>query len=222
MFVRFTQVTITILLLFVLPGVVWFESIGNLLTDFRPSSMPGQNLYLFSKLMGLYVIIFLWLQVTYGLTRNDRLLGLPLWTKKRHQYLGITTFVMIVLHVSFFVLAVSIRKNTFAVGLLFPNFDGFYHTMLSVGWFALVMVIAVISARVMREKLNFNWIWMHRLSLPALFLGLTHGLMIGSEATMGALFYLYISLGVITALLLFKRFVNFVSSKTVRICNNNG
>lgn len=213
MFLRPTVMAMTILFLFVLPAVVWFESTGNLLTDFRPNSMPGQNLYLLSKLMGLYVMILLWLQVMYGLTRNDALFNFLVWTKQRHQYLGIATFVMIVLHVSFFILAVSIRTNAFAYSLLFPNFEDYYHSMLTLGWFALVMIIVAILARVFRERLSFNWVWLHRLSLPALLLGLTHGLMIGSDATMGVLFYLYVSLGVITALVLFKRIAIYVSGK---------
>lgn len=211
---RSMHLSLIVLLLLVLPGVIWFQSTGNLLTDFRPGNMPGQVPYLLSKLMGLYVIIFLWLQVMYGLTRNDRLFTfVPTWTKKRHQQLGITTFVAIVLHYGLFVAAVSMRKGHFAYGLLAPNFSDFYHSMLSLGWFALMMIVAVIFVRLARSWKNANALWVHRLAIPALFLALTHGLMIGSEANMGALIYLYLSLGAITVLVLIKRLVAFYSTK---------
>jgi len=213
---RLVNTSLIVLLLLVLPGMVWFQSTGNLLVELRPGSMPGQVPYLLSKLMGLYVVIFLWLQVMYGLTRDDRLFAfLPAWNKKRHQLMGITTFVTIVLHYALFVAAVSIRKGTFAYDLLVPDFSDYYHTMLSLGWLALVMIIAVIFARVARNYIEINMIWLHRLAIPALFLALTHGLMIGSEASMDALIYLYLSLGVTAALIVLRRFMIFFSGKSV-------
>ena len=215
MLLRAINTSLIVLLLLVLPGVIWFESTGNLLADFRPDNMPGQVPYLLSKLMGLYVIIFLWLQVMYGLTRNDRLFAfVPAWTKKRHQLMGITTFAVIVTHYALFVAAVSMRKGHFAYGLLAPNFSDFYHTMLSLGWFAFIMIMAVIFVRMARTFMKVNSLWVHRLAIPALFLGLTHGLMIGSEASMGALIYLYLSLGAITALVVLRRFMTFVSGRS--------
>jgi len=212
---RSVNTSLVVLLLLVLPGVVWFQSTGNLLADLRPGSMPGQVPYLLSKLLGLYVIIFLWLQVMYGLTRNDYLFALlPAWSKKRHQLLGITTIVVIVLHYVLFVAAVSIRKGMFAYDLLVPDFSDYYHTMLSLGWLAFIMIIAVLFARVARKYIKINMIWVHRLAVPALFTGLVHGLMIGSEASMGALIYLYLSLGVLTGLVVLRRFMMFVSGKS--------
>lgn len=183
------------------PIMIWLQSTGYSMGDLRSGGLPGQSYYLLSKLVGLYAIIAMACQVLYGLSKqlpSSRLI--PPWAVSRHRLLGVATLVLILLHAGLFILAVSIRKQEFAAGLLIPHFfKDFYHTMVSVGWLSLVIVLCVVAARVARNRLPFNWLWIHRLATPAIFLALLHALMIGSETRIGVLMYIYIALGMLIA-----------------------
>jgi len=190
------------------PLLIWLQSTGYSVSDFRQGGLPGQNYYLLSKLTGLYALILMGSQVIYGLSKqHSSTFLLPRWTLSRHRLLGIVTLSMILVHASLFILAVSIRKQEFATGLLIPHFfKDFYHTMVSFGWLALVIVLCVMAIRIIKDRISLNWLWIHRLAIPAILFALIHALMIGSETRAGILLSIYIALGLLVVWNVIQRY----------------
>ena len=188
------------------PLIIWLQSTGYSFNDLRVGGLPGQNYYLLSKLLGLYAIILLAMQVVYGLSRlHVSRFHFLRWTQTRHRLLGILTLVLILIHVSLFILAVSIRKQAIALELLLPHFSDFYSTILSLGWLSLVFVLCAVLVRLVQHGLGDKRIWIHRLVVPAVFLSLFHAFLIGSEFRVGLLFYVYVGLFLLLILALMKR-----------------
>src|SRR3990167_2131678 len=121
--------------IFLVPGLTFFKTTGDLTVYFRHKVLDGQFLYVVSKFLGLYALIFLWLQVLKGLLGEygDRFLG----TQRSftfHRNLGLWIISLFMSHAVLFVWSVSIRNNHFAFGLLIPHFLGsYYPSILSLG-----------------------------------------------------------------------------------------
>jgi len=182
------------LVVFLLPLLLWHIT-SDVYGYFRYGAPTGQIWYVFSKLFGLYGALLLWYQAFYTLLKNTRYANaLPLWTLLRHRYLGSLTLLLITCHIAFFVTAVSLRKETFAWGLLLPDFTDFYHTAITLGLVAFaIAVIAVLSA-ILRRGLPSVWKIVHRAMLIVVTLGLVHGFLIGTETRYGLYEIFYCSL----------------------------
>jgi DMSO/TMAO reductase YedYZ heme-binding membrane subunit len=192
----------------VLPGVTWWSSIDAPARYLAAGVPPGQLLYVLAKLAGLYAMALLWLQVLYGLLRETAW-AVPArrWTVAAHRNLGITVAMLAVLHAGLFITGVSMRAGHFAAGLLVPNFGGaYYASTVSLGVTAAWLLIAVILAAALRRREGLQWVWVHRLGLPALALVFFHSLLVGSESRLGAMPYLYGIMGVVFCAALIYRF----------------
>ncbi len=148
-------------------------------------------MYVLAKLAGLYAFVLLWVQVMFGLLKNDSLSRylLPQWSMGKHRLLGIATLLTAWAHFLMFFAAVSLRKDTIAYDLLLPEFGkGIYFIAVSLGWFALIGMTLVAIAGTLRNKTHGIWVLAHRLSLAVFLMALIHAQMIGSEAKGGIWF----------------------------------
>ncbi len=147
-----------------LPLVTWLAAIGNPVTYFHYELPPGQVMYILAKLAGLYAFVLLWVQVMFGLLKNDPLSRylLPQWSMGKHRLLGIATLLAAWAHFLLFFAAVSLRKDTIAYDLLLPEFGkGIYFIAVSLGWFALIGMTLVAIAGILRNKTHGIWVLAH-------------------------------------------------------------
>lgn len=189
-------------IIFVLPLALW-----NFTTDvvsyFLYGAPIGQIWYIFSKLFGLYAALLLWYQAVSTLLKNTHYSAVfPQWTFLRHRVLGSLTFLTIVMHIICFVIAVSLRKESIAWGLLLPDFRDFYHSAITIGLFGFLVTLVAIAAAMLRGRFPRFWKLVHRGMIIAVSLGLVHGYLIGTETRYGLyeLFYGALIIGFMMAL----------------------
>lgn len=200
----FNGVTVITLIMAVIPVVIWMQSTGDLSIYIDYETPPGQLYYVFSKLMGMYAIFLLWLQVIFMLIKRSSIgEKLPHWSIKLHRNLGIITFCCLLVHAVLFMTAVSIRKGHLAFGALIPKFDhGFYTSAVSLGVLALYGLILVIIAGFIRKRGIKKAKWFHRISIISLMLTLIHCLLIGTETRYYLMITVYaFMIGTLTAAL---------------------
>lgn len=194
---------ILLVALLLVPGITHMLHTGNWEIYFRNDSLDGQFLYILSKLVGLYAIILLWLQLMSGLVRNVFFFD---WHPVMHRNLGLLILSLVVLHVVLFVAGVSIRNGYFAYKLLLPNFFGsYYPKIVALGIVALWLLIMAAVFAAVRNKLPVVWKWAHRLMLAVFALGFVHSYLIGSEARAGGMLYLYYLMGALSIIALVVR-----------------
>ena len=188
------------------PAFLWLQSVGDLSIYFVHETPPGQLYYIFSKLVGLYAIFLLWLQIILALMARAQTRALLNYSQSFHQKLGGMAFVMVLLHIALFTTAVSIRKGHLAVAVLLPDFNnGFFNTAVALGVLALYAVIAVVIAGYLKRR-HFKFAkWVHRLSVPALILSLLHCLMIGTETRYLTAVVVYSAMIVLLVYSLFRK-----------------
>lgn len=191
--------------LVVFPAGFWLITSGASIFAYGYVMPEGQEFYLLSKLAGLYALTCAWLQVMNGLLKDAPLgrLLLPAWSVKIHRRIGMMTLIAALLHVGLFVAAVSLRKQTFAYGLLLPNFSDYYHSMVSLGLLAFITMLAVAVTGILRMRKGVGG-KIHRIFPAIILFGTIHAQQIGSDATHGVWFYLYFFFGV-TALVAWIR-----------------
>lgn len=194
--------------LMITPLWVWISVEGNPLTYITHPVPAGQALYIFSKLVGLYAFTLLWLHVVWVILRNTQLgYLLPRWQKHYHQTMGISITVIILMHVTLFISAVSLRKESFAYNLLLPNFSDYYHSLLSLGLLALWLLPVVIYAG-FKLRVDATKRWLHRLGFILFTLIFFHGIGVGSETKSGIMLWMYLSMGVSVPIALLMRWLN--------------
>ncbi|MEW5250938.1 hypothetical protein [Microbulbifer discodermiae] len=170
---------------FVLPLCLWHIT-SDVYVYFRYGAPSGQIWYVFSKLFGLYGALLLWYQVVSTLLKKTRYACvLPRWTLLRHRYLGGMTLLFVAGHVAFFVTAVSLRKGVFAGSLLLPDFRDFYHSAITLGLVAKLLLLVAVLAAMGRKYIPGVWKMMHRGMFIVVALGLVHGFLIGTETRYG-------------------------------------
>jgi len=188
---RATLSKVFLVLIFACPLCIWFYT-SDVYSYYRYGSPVGQIWYVSSKLFGLYAVLLLWFQAISSLLKDTRYwVKFPCWTMLRHQYIGTASLFLVVLHVFSFTVATSLRKDTFAWRLLLPDFSDFYHTSISVGLFAFLILIFSFLVAIFRTRIPFNWRYLHRGMLIAIALGIIHSFLIGTETRYGVykLFY---------------------------------
>jgi len=196
-----------LIVLFVIPGMTWLWNVGDIASYFMYTNLDGQFVYVLSKLTGLYAMMFIWLQLLLGLlkTQIKHLYGDV--SSKVHSRLGISTLVLVILHVVLFVTAVSLRNDYFAWKLLVPEFSqGYYALMLTVGLGALIiLLVSILSRGVLVNVNNSIKLWLHRLVFIAFYMILIHSYTIGTESRIGVMNILYLLMLVsITGILIFR------------------
>lgn len=165
------------------PFIIWLQSVGDIRIYIDYETPPGQVAYLFSKLAGLYAVLLLWLQVVLALFQKTPFAAkVSFWSVNFHRNLGIATFLILLLHVSLFITAVSLRKDHFSFRPLLPNFSqGFYDLAVTLGVLALYGLLFVIITGYLRKRGISIAKWLHCVSVLALVLALIHCLWIGTE-----------------------------------------
>ena len=202
------------MVLLLVPLYIWLDAEGNILDYFVYDMPKGQFFYIMSKLLGLYAFVFLWLHISYALLKNTLLSRFIIpWNVKQHQKLAIFSFFLICIHLLLFISAVSLRKETIAFDLLFPNFShGSYKSLLSLGVIAFWLIIFVAlmgRLKTVYQKNTSFLLWLHRLSYVCFVLIYVHGLGVGSETKSGVLFGFYVFIGFSFFVFLFLRIIHF-------------
>lgn len=170
---------------FILPFMLWHFT-SDVIHYFRYGAPPGQIWYVFSKLFGLYGVLLLWYQAASTLLKNTPYASVfPRWTFLQHRFLGSFTLMAITLHIACFVTAVSLRKETLALGLLLPDFRDFFHTAITIGLFGFFIALGAMVAAMLRQRLPRVWRGLHRSMVLVVVLGLVHGYLIGTETRYG-------------------------------------
>ncbi len=196
-----------LLILFSIPMLVWLNAEGNPLDYFVYQVPAGQSLYVFTKLIGLYTFFLLWLHIIWVLLRQTALTAyLPQWKKNYHQTTGLIITGLIILHISLFVIAVSLRQGEFAYHLLLPNFSDYYHSLLGLGVLALWLLPLVIIAGMYLKSGKGKRYW-HYLAFFMFLLIFVHGIGVGSETKNGILFWFYLMMGCSVIIALLYRFI---------------
>jgi len=199
------------------PVFIWMQSIEDISIYIDYETPPGQVYYVLSKLAGLYAVFLLWLQVVLAVV-NGTPFGarFSFWNVKFHRNLGLVTFGCILLHTALFVIAVSLRKAHFAYEILLPNFShGFYGYAVTLGVFAIYGLVVVVIAGYLRKRGIKNTKWLHRISVVALILTLTHCLLIGTETRYSLMIAIYTTMvGTLITALYYRYKTDFVTHNT--------
>ncbi len=149
----------------------------------RTGAPEGQLFYLGSKIAGLCAFILLWWQCLTALF-NHRGDSTRRYApgKRLHIIFGLSLLVVILLHASFFVTAVSLRSEQVAWHVLVPAFTkGYYVIALSLGIFALLMILMAMAAGLLRKRFPQGWKFGHALVFVVVILASMHAYMIGTE-----------------------------------------
>lgn len=159
---------------------VWLGTAGDLRLYVQKSMPAGQLFYATSRLAGLLALAALALQLIAVLigyaaptVRSSR-------TARFHARLGLCTFLLVVMHVACFGVAVRLRMGALPLTLLWPSAgQGYYRTHISLGalgFWALTLGIAVRLWPTPAWRKRVHWLapiaW-----VPAL----CHGFAIGTE-----------------------------------------
>jgi DMSO/TMAO reductase YedYZ heme-binding membrane subunit len=164
------------------PALIWYRQAGDPGIYFSPAAPPGQLLYVLSKLAGMYALLLATLQLILGFMNG---LGLTTVSAPRrlHALIGAGVVVLALAHAVLFFSAVSLRQGDPAWGLLAPDFKDFYHSHLSFGLFAVVLLLGVMFTGFMRSGRRSSFARrLHRSSVAAIPLGYLHALAIGTES----------------------------------------
>jgi len=168
------------LLTFLLPIFAWIDNTGGLTRLFDIHEPPGQSWYLLSRLFGVVALSAACWQFFIGLERRLPvvLFSRPELRSLVHAQFGLLTFLLFWSHALCFVTAVSIRKSQFAYGFLLPNVDDYYHSVISIGWLALVAISVAVFARLFSISKQQYW---HKLVYAVLPLAVAHSVLVGTE-----------------------------------------
>ena len=164
---------------------VWLRHTENFNILFDSNLPAGQRFYLVSKLLALLAIASLVAQLMLMLaSRYASVSWLSSWTALSHQWLGLSTFVLIGAHGATFLAAASLRAGSPVFSLLLPNFHtGLYNAAVSLGVVAfylsiLLIILGVLSQRKRSTFGRYHWwiLW------PLMACVLIHSIAIGSES----------------------------------------
>jgi len=191
-------------LLVLLVGSNYFQALN---TELKP---PGQNLFLFVKLSGLYAVCLLTAQITlalYGSAKSpSKKFGL---TRRAHIFSGVLTVAIILLHVFSFLGAVYLRTGEFPWATLVPKFDhGYYKQRLGFGVLAMWLVLMTLTIGWLRVNFKSKiFSSLHKVSVLVFILAILHSLSIGSETRsfIGVAFYSIMVIAVLASLYKFNK-----------------
>ena len=160
--------------------IFWLNHDGHVI---RQQAPDGQNLYMFSKLMGIVSLILLWWQVVISLLGSAGMVPTALIAGKRsHVSVGTILMICILLHVGLFMTAVGSRTGQLPLSNLLPTFTGgYYETARSLGVVALFLVVLAVMMGAFGRRYIRVWRVWHMLVVLAMTLVLIHAYLIGSE-----------------------------------------
>ena len=177
-------------ILIIVPAVALISVNHGLMGFLRDSAPGGQMLYLLSKICGLCAFTLLFLQVLITIFRKTKMSLSFLETGNAfHIALGVIIFLVVLLHGSLFVSAVSLRSGHLALHLLLPDLtNGYYARGVSLGVISLyLIVISVIFGYTSRKLKSRSGVFArgHLLVYLLAITVLIHARMIGSEIQSG-------------------------------------
>jgi len=154
--VRSVKLELLLAVVFLLPGLAFLQTTGDIGIYFRYRIPDGHILYLGAKLCGLYAVIFLWLQLLQGLLQACGYRFLDRSDDPAfHRNLGLVVVFLFSTHIALFVSAVSMRSGHFAYQLLLPLFFGaYYPSILSIGLIAAWPLLTAAAIGAMRRRLT--------------------------------------------------------------------
>jgi len=181
---------------FVLPILAWTENTGGIYRLFDIHQPPGQSWYVISRLFGLLALTACCWQFFIGLSRKY---PTPLFSKaktlrKTHASLGLISFILFWSHALCFTTAVSIRKELVAYQFLLPNVSDHYHSIISIGWLALMLVSIAVAARIFGLRHQDKW---HKLVYAVFPIALLHSYLVGSDTRDTAMILFYVVLALV-------------------------
>ena len=216
---KFNIKDVIVIFILLIPGLVFLSTTGDISVYFRFNVLDGQLLYVISKLVALYALLLIWLQISLGMLgqQGREKLGLLIGSKF-HRNLGLSILVSIILHVVLFVTAVSIRNGHFAYKLLLPNLFGpYYPFMLSLGVLALWLILFAVMYISISKKESKMYKWGHRATLPAFVLILIHSYTIGTESRAGLMMYFYMLMTVTFLIILTYRIISGFANRHQKV-----
>ena len=164
------------------PVLIWYRQAGDPGIYFSPAAPPGQLLYVLSKLAGMYALLLATLQLLLAFMKGPGLTTVST-LRRRHALIGAGVVLLVLAHAALFFSAVSLRQGYPAWGLLAPDFRDFYHSHLSFGLLALVLLLGVALSGIMRRGGRSRTArLLHRGYVAVIALGYLHALAIGSES----------------------------------------
>lgn len=171
--------------------LAWIAELGDPWYPLTQPAPPGQSAYLASRLVALYALMLLWLQVLAGLLIHR--LRLPQVRMELviawHVPQGLAVLAFAMLHPLLFWLGIGLRTGKTDWGhWLAPTFsNGYYQSMQSLGRLGLaLLVLGTLGAALARRLgLRRSASWIHRLNLITFALALVHGASIGGETRSG-------------------------------------
>ncbi|MDO3382369.1 hypothetical protein [Gilvimarinus algae] len=187
-----------------MPLVIWLQTHSDLLYYFQHETPPGQATYIFSKLLGFYVISLLWLQLLIAkLPKSNSHKKKVKPPTNEHVYIGFAVFLTIFSHILCFIFAVFLRSGKAPIQLFVPNLNqDYYHNSISIGAIGLWLIVIVMLAGLARRHKIIIGSVMHKLAFPAFFLGLIHSFLIGTE-TRSFVYFAFVSFMIFTLLILY-------------------
>lgn len=184
-----------------IPVLIWFHQTGDLSVYFNGAAPPGQFTYVISKLVGMLALVFIAAQIIFSLSHHLQLLNIQ-WLGRTHRWFGAAILLFAFTHALLFFIAATLRQDALALSLFLPDFRDFYHTHLTFGLFGLWSLIALAIIGWLRSKNRFSWATtLHRFYWVAIVLIYIHALAVGSESQTVTGLLLYISLGLVMAIL---------------------
>lgn len=189
-----------------IPLATWLHSLGDPIAYLRDTLPPGQGLYVISKVLGLYALVAMTLQLLLGIRMASGGERAPSQRFNDHRLLAVICLLLILSHAGLFVSAASVRTHHFARDYVIPTLShGFYRAMVSIGIAAFALLLVATLGRAFRRRAIRMSDWIHRLAMVAYVLVFVHSLAIGSESRMGIMPALYAALAAVVLLNLIRR-----------------
>lgn len=196
-----------VLTVFLLPIIIWYRQTGDLLIYLSSDTPDGQFLYVLSKLIGMYALLCIILQLIVSLLEKSNMSQFYLPTLP-HRTLGIIVVVLAVVHLLLFFFAVSLRQGFFAWNLFLPDFHDYYHIYLSLGLIGLWVLLAVLFSGLLRAIFSkSNFCFLHNTYWIAIALICIHSFSIGTEVQSKSGVIFFGTLGVVAFALLMNLLV---------------
>ena len=196
-----------LVLILLLPGVQWLSTSRSLWMLGTHTLPVGQVQYVLCKLVGLYTLALLGLQLVYGLLGPARsTLGWQFGLTV-HRATGFVVLGLAALHATSFIWAASSRSGHLARDYLWPQFThGYYLSRIAMGWCAAIALILLASSGALRSTSQRLWRCVHWLAIPTGAAIAYHSLSIGTETRMPLMRVVYVAMLAMVMLSVILRF----------------
>lgn len=166
--------------LYVAVFIFWWTQTGSPIPHIFYPSLPGQSLYILSKLFGYLGVSALLMQVTFGVVS---LLKTTQIISKLHSSNAKWLIVFSTLHIALFVTAVSVRNGGIHLDVLVPKFTDYYNSKIAIGIVSYCIVLSAMLMGIANKNVARSFLFrvLHFSSAVLVVLMLSHALSIGSE-----------------------------------------